>query len=143
MPTLPWSIARRTLFCTWMRDVSQRCLALYADGKGSNKNTAQEIRVDGKMLDDMNNFPHIGSNIIKQLQHNYVVQETFSHCDRITDTTFSILFPFVRHGKDSFRGSVYMCLYRSSRRPTQIRRDAPPAVPPSGASGKSTQRVIP
>ena len=142
MPTLPWSIAHSMLF--WMRDVSQLCLALYADGKGSNKNIAQEIRVDGKMLDDMKNFPHIGSNIIKRLQHNYVVQETFSHCDRITDKTLPILFPFVRHGKDSFRGSVYiLCLYRSSRRPTQIRRDAPPAVPPPGASEKSTQRVIP
>ena len=138
MPTLPWSIARRTLL-----HMDEGCIAAVSGlvRKGSNKNTAQEIRVDGKMLDDMNNFPHIGSNIIKQLQHNYVVQETFSH--RITDKTFSILFPFVRHGKDSFRGSVYMCLYRSSRRPTQIRRDAPPAVPPSGASGKSTQRVIP
>ena len=52
------------------------------------EHTSHAIRVDRKMLDDMNNFQHIGSNIIKRLQHNilyYVVQETFRHCDRITD----------------------------------------------------------
>ena len=31
------------------------------------ENTAQEIRLDGKMLDDMNNFQHIGANRIKRL----------------------------------------------------------------------------
>ena len=41
--------------------------------------------IDGKVLDDTNNFQPIGSNIIKRLQHNYVVQETFSHCDIIND----------------------------------------------------------
>ena len=51
--------------------------------------------MDGKMLDDMNNFQQIGSNRIKRLLHvlAYVVQETFSHCDRITDTTLPISFP--------------------------------------------------
>ena len=34
------------------------------------ENTAQEIRLDGKMLDDMNNYQHIGSNRITRLHHN-------------------------------------------------------------------------
>ena len=33
-------------------------------------NTAQDIRLNGKTLDDMKNFQHIGSNRIKRLQHN-------------------------------------------------------------------------
>ena len=44
------------------------------------ENTAQDIRLNGKMLDDMNKFQHIGSNRIKRLQAlQLVVQETFSH----------------------------------------------------------------
>ena len=31
--------------------------------------TAHEIRVDGKILDEINNCQHIGSNRMKQLQH--------------------------------------------------------------------------
>ena len=41
---------------------------------------------------EMNNYQHIGSNIMKRLQHIFV-QETFSYCDRITDKTLPILFP--------------------------------------------------
>ena len=79
------------------------------------ENTTQEIRVDGKMLDDMNNFQHIGSDRIKRLQHNYVVPETFSHCDRIADISSAEVFlaNIVPRGKCSFRGSVYnMCIDR-------------------------------
>ena len=36
---------------------------------GKGENTAQETIMDGKMLDDMNNFQQIGSNRIKRLQH--------------------------------------------------------------------------
>ena len=55
-------------------------------------NTSQETRVDGKMMAEMNNCQHIGSNIMKRLQHIFV-QETFSYCDTITDKTLPIVFP--------------------------------------------------
>ena len=54
------------------------------------ENTAQEIIMDGKMMDEINNFQHIGSNRMKLLQHIFV-QETFSCCDRITDKTLPII----------------------------------------------------
>ena len=61
--------------------------------------------MDGKMMADMNknNCQHIGSNIMKRLQHIFV-QETFSYCDRITDKTLPIII--VPHGKCSVRSSV-------------------------------------
>ena len=48
----------------------------YSQERGT---TAHEIRVDGKMLDKMNYFQHIGSNRMKRLQHN-------------TDKTLPIVF---------------------------------------------------
>ena len=60
--------------------------------------------MDGKMMDEINNFQHIGSNRMKLLQHIFV-QETFSYCDRITDKTLPIII--VPRGKCSFRGSVW------------------------------------
>ena len=89
------------------------------------ENTAHEIRVDGKMLDDMNNFQHIRSNRIKRLQYRYVVQETFSHCDRITDKTLPIMFPMEKVRSEA------ASVHTSPRRPTRIRRDDPPAVGPT------------
>ena len=62
------------------------------------------------MLDYMNNFQHIGSNRTKRLQHNCVVQETFSHCDRITDKTLPILFPVEKVRSEAASIIVYINL---------------------------------
>ena len=52
-------------FCMDVRIEKSKDMATTSKGE----NTAQETIVDGKMLDDMNNFQQIGSNRIKRLQH--------------------------------------------------------------------------
>ena len=83
------------------------------------------------MLDEMNNFQHIGSNRMKRLQHigpmYYVVQETFNHCDRITDKTLPIVFPMQNVDR------------QNGRQCTNSKGYAPPAIPPPIASEKSIQ----
>ena len=77
-------------------------------GKG---NTSQETRVDGKMMAEMNNCQHIGSNIMKWLQHIIFVQEPFSYCDRITDKTLPILIPMENVRSVAACGNPYRPMY--------------------------------
>ena len=77
---------------------------------------------------------------MKWLQH-CVNQETFSHCDRITDKTLPILFPMenVRSEAALLWGSPLIRTTEDVGSYTRFRRDAPPAKPPPIASEKSTQ----
>ena len=50
---------------------------------------------------------------MKGLQH-YVIQETFSHCDRITDKTLPLLFPMENVRSEA----VLLCGSPSVRRKT-------------------------
>ena len=78
---------------------------------------------------------------MKGLQH-YVVQETFSQCDRVTDKNLANIVP---HGKCSLRGGVAVWLAIRTTEDVgsyvRFRRDdrAPTAKPPPIASEKSTQ----
>ena len=58
------------IFCMEVRLEKNKYMCIgYHQERGK---TAQEIRVDGKMMDDMSNF-HIGSNRMKRLQHNIIL----------------------------------------------------------------------
>ena len=46
--------------------------------------------------------------------HYCVVQETFSHCDRITDTTLPIMFPVEKGRYEA--ASIIMCVDRQDGR---------------------------
>ena len=62
--------------------------------KGKTLHRIGSIRVDGKMVDDVNNFQHSLSNRIKRLQHIIILfKKRLANCDRITDKTLLILFP--------------------------------------------------
>ena len=93
------------------------------------------------MLDENNNFQYIGSNWTNEGVTTDVVEETFSHCDRITDKT---LFPMENVRSEAVLlygiGNQYAYVNRSSWRPTYaISKGCSPAIPPPIDSEKSTQ----
>ena len=97
--------------------------------------------LSANLRDNFNIYLLAPTDRMKRLQH-YVVQETFSHCDRVTDKNLANIIP---HGKCSFRGgvAVWLAIHTTEDVDSYVRfrRDdrAPPAKPPPIASEKSKQ----